>query len=316
MSFGKEQMVLKILDDKKTEQGCIYLILWNNYSQEWLNEDNISSHSIEVYNEMKIYNETISAPMINPKESLVYCRTTLGNQVLLEQKMECVKYCETNDLPIGYLVTDDVSGRHMKNLDYELGAFIPFLKEYNCIVVSNVEVLGRDIIKVMDFLFTMMKRNIDVHFIKENIIWNNDTTPENRFQVRDILNKVNLISDQKSKSYREETIKLKRLGHQLGTAPFGMKAKKINGIRKFVQNKSEQKIISEIISLYKENINKFENKKINTCQFILQKMKEKCSFFMKKNNIPYSPSFILKIVNKNLKIQEFAINNVMLSLKI
>ena len=101
---------------------------------------------------------------------------------------------------------------------------------------------------------------------------------------------------------------LRQLGHQLGTPPFGMKVININGIRKFVQNKGEQKLITKIMTLYKIFMSQNNNKKKLTFQLIIDKFKKDKTLEEKK--IPDNPNFIMKIVNKQLKMEEYSYNSI------
>jgi DNA invertase Pin-like site-specific DNA recombinase len=307
-SNKKEQVVLKIIRERQTVEGPQYLVKWSNLQSEWLNVEEVSPYTIEIYKEITYANIDISVPMENPKEALIYCRSSINQEQIEQQKDICIQYCKEACIPIEYLIKDDVSGRNMKNINYELGVFIPYLKEGNVIIVSEPDVLGRDIVKVTSFLYDMKQKGIDIHFVKQNIIFNKDTTPENKFKVRDILNKAELVSDKKSKSFRDKQMKLRKSGHQLGTPPFGMKVQNINGIRKFVTNKGEQKVVTKIMTLYKVFMVQNGNKKKQTYQSIIDKFKGDKT--LKENKIPDNPNFIMKIVNKQLKLEQIAYNSI------
>ena len=111
------------------------------------------------------------------------------------------------------------------------------------------------------------------------------------FEVRDVLNKVELESDRKSNYYREELRKMKKKGHRTGKPPFGMKAKKIGGIRKFVEDKKEQKIISRIMVLHKNSVN---------YKMISEIMKQEG--LVVDNRMLENPTFIKRIISKQKQI--------------
>lgn len=299
-----DRMVLKVLDDKVFPEGTKYHIQWTNLRKDWIDEKDVNPYTIQVYNELKRYNIDICYSMENPKSAFVYCRTSLSEAILNEQKKECVNYCKDNSLPIDYLGMEKISGRNMKNLEGELGAFIPHLNENNVIIVTSPEILGKDIMKVTDFMFKMKKRNIDIHFIRINVVWNKNTIPEDKFRVRDILNKFELESDKKSKSFIEKNIKLRKLGHKTGKPPYGMKAKKVNGIRRFVENPIEQKNIETIMNIYKS----FEDKKGIFIK--IAKLFEK-----HKDESLHNPNFIKSVVKRQNNLLNF-VNKNFISLKL
>ena len=286
-----DRMVLKILGECDSPEGKKYLIEWTNHRKEWSHESNINPYTIQIYRQIRRYNEDICSDMENPKTAFVYCRSSLNETEINTQKELCVSYCRDKNFPLDYLALDTASGRHMKNLESELGAFEKHLDNTNVIVVSSPEVLGKDIMKVTSFLYNMKKRNIDVHIVKLGIIWNKETKPEEMFEVRDVLNKVELESDRKSNYYREELRKMKKKGHRTGKPPFGMKAKKIAGIRKFVEDKKEQKIISRIMVLHKNSIN---------YKMISEIMKQEG--LVDENRMLENPTFIKRIVSKQKQI--------------
>tara|TARA_B110001469_G_C9636891_1_gene319451 strand:+ start:1638 stop:2606 length:969 start_codon:yes stop_codon:yes gene_type:complete len=305
---GKELVVLKIIGERHTVEGLQYLVMWSNSETDWLNENDISPYAIEIYKEIRHANIDISVPMVDPKEAFLYCRSSINQEQIEKQKEACIKYCNEACIPIGYIIKDNVSGRNMKNIDFELGVFTPYLKEGNVIIVSEPDVLGRDLVKVTSFLYDMKQKGVDIHFVKQKIIYNKDTNAESKFTIRDILNKAELVSDVQSKSFREKQMKLRKQGHQLGTPPFGMKVRNINGIRKFVTNNGEQKVITKIMTLYKVFMVQNGNKKKQTYLSIIDKFKGDKT--LEENQIPDNTNFIMKIVNKQLKLEHFVNNSI------
>ena len=286
---SQHKMILKVIAQKANK----YLVAWNNHSQEWLNEEDISPYALDIYRQIGDLNKEIVIPMENPKSALIYCRSTTGNNDI--QKNISGNYCKEKGFHIEYLLKDFVSGRKMKNMDSELGAFVPYLNSENVIIVSNPEVLGKDIFKVIGFLCEMFRKDVEVHFVEQNIVWNKETTPEEKFKIRQILNKEEFKSDQLSKDYRVKQMRLRMKGHKTGKPPFGFKAIKIKGVRKFVSHTKEQKNINDIMSLYRI----LSSEKKHTKKEIY----EKISVSLKKENILFeNPNFIKKIIVKQEKI--------------
>ena len=254
-----------------------YLVVWDNHSHEWIKEQDISPYALGIYREIGHLNRDIVIPMENPKSALIYCRSTTGQ--IEKQKHISAEYCRDNCYNIEYLVKDDVSGRKMKNMETELGYFIPHLNSDNIIVVTNPEVLAKDVFKVVKFLCEMFRKGIDVHFVEQDIIWNKDTTPEEKFKIRQILNQEELKSDKLSKKYRDNQIRLRMKGHRTGKPPFGFKVSKINGIRKFVEYGKEQKIIKDTMTIYNKFVNEKKYSKKKIYEMIFEKLKEKKVLF-------------------------------------
>ena len=286
---SQHKMLLKINAQNRDK----YLVVWDNHSQEWINEQDISPYALGIYREIEHLSRDIVIPMENPKSALIYCRSTTGQ--IENQKKISAEYCRDNCYNIEYLVKDDVSGRKMKNMETELGYFIPHLNSDNVIVVTNPEVLGKDVFKVVKFLCEMFRRGIDVHFVEQNIVWNKDTTPEEKFKIRQILNQEELKSDTLSKKYKDEQIRLRMKGHRTGKPPFGFRASKINGIRKFVEYRKEQKIINDTMNLYNKLVNDKKYSKKEIYEIVFEKLKE-------KSIILENPNFIKKIITRQERI--------------
>jgi len=285
---SQHKMVLKVISQKANK----YLVGWDNYFQEWLNEEDISPYTLNIYRQIEEMNKDIVIPMENIKSALIYCRSTTGNNE--SQKNISGNYCKEKGIHIEYLVKDNISGRKMKNRNSELGAFVPYLNSENVIIVSNPAVLGKDIFQVIGFLCEMFRKGIEVHFVEQNIVWNKETTPEEKFKIRQILNKEEFKSDQLSKEYRVKQKRLQMKGHKTGKPPFGFKAIKIKGVRKFVAHTKDQKIINDIMSLYKKlsSEKKYTNKAIY----------EKISVSLKKENVLLeNTNFIKNIIVKQEK---------------
>ena len=77
---GKEQVVLKIIGERQTIEGLQYLVMWTNLQSEWLNENDISPYTIEIYKEIRQANIDISVPMVDPKEAFIYCRSSINQE--------------------------------------------------------------------------------------------------------------------------------------------------------------------------------------------------------------------------------------------
>lgn len=166
------------------------------------------------------------------------------------QKEFCYKYCLNNNIIVDYAAYDEgVSGRNMKNLNYELGSWCPYLKSgQHMLVVYTPDRLGRNVERVQSFLNTMIDKNIDVYFVKENILWNKDIPSEKKRVIQHILIDAEYISNQTSERIKNTISRKKAQGHKLGKPPFGFKAyRDKKGVRKFKVCAKEDLIIKEIL---------------------------------------------------------------------
>ena len=229
------------------------------------------------------------------------------------QKEICYKACLEKNMLVDYAAYDEgVSGRNMKNINYELGAWCPYLKPgFHVLVVYTPDRLGRHNARVQAFLNTMIDRNIDVYFVKENILWNKDITSDKKRIIQHILTDAEYFSDQTSERIRNTISRKRAKGHKFGKPPFGFKAyRDIKGIRKFKVCSKEDLIIKEIIKMDKM-LNMNEDTKTKTKKAKYSIIKERINKSYKRNlthnmigNIIKKQATLniqsVKIANKNL----------------
>ena len=218
------------------------------------------------------------------------------------QKEICYKYCLKNNILVDYAGYDEgVSGRFMKNINYELGAWCPYLMSgIHMIIVLTPDRLGRHAARVQSFLNSMIDRNIDVYFVKEDILWNKHITSEKKRVIQQILIDAEYISNQTSERIKNTIKRKKAKGHKMGKPPFGFKAYHNNqGIRKFKMCPKEDLIIKDILKM--DKIYSIDSKKYTKkyrCEMI-----QKHVFKVYKRNL--SLNMIKNIIKKhnNIEIQ-------------
>lgn len=236
-------------------------VQWEDNSITEIDNKNLNHYSIETYKEITIYNSSINT-FFNKhnKKACIYLRISNRNDntSIGYQKQNCLNYLKQNNINLQYIASDiGVSGRHMKNLNKELGCFSGYLDSNNILVLNSVDRLSRDCTKGMVFLDKMCSKNIDVVFLKENIIYNKDINSIDKQKIQNILSNAEFYSNSDSEKIKN-IIKLKKQqGHYIGSVPpYGFKIKKINSIRKIEKDRNEQTNINLIIQLYKTQMSK------------------------------------------------------------
>lgn len=102
-------------------------------------------------------------------------------------------------------------------------------------------------------------KNITLHFVEENIQYNKDSTQGVRQLLVEALMKAHNESHNLSRRLKDINAHKKRLGNELGSAPYGMKIVNVNNIRKKIVNEEESNMIEFIKKIY--DIKEFNNNK-------------------------------------------------------
>lgn len=263
---AKSYNVLEILDEKTIENVKYFFVVWDDKTTDWVKENDISKITIENYYSIKQENAKIqqisqSKGIFNQnKEAFVYCRTSSKSNNPYEQSIDtqksiCFKYCEGNNIKIKYLGQDEgVSGRFQNNLKHELGFFSKYLEpNKHVLVVYTPDRIGRNSGKCINFLNQLSVKNIDVVFVKENIIYNKNMESHHRNTVQLMFVQAENYSNMASERIKNTISEMKKKGHYIGSAPIGWKIfKDNNGIRKMKKNNQEQEIIKFILKEYKK----------------------------------------------------------------
>ena len=232
------------------------------------------------------------------------------NDSIRTQLKLILDYCKAHQFHIKVIGIDKgVSGRFMNNYKHELGSSIEYFLSANVsnlekhLIVYTPDRLGRNAIKVNVFMDTMIQKNIDIHFIKENTIWNNKISSDNKMKIQSILMNAEYLSNQTSERIKNTFNRKKREGSKFGIAPFGKRAFKTGkGIRKFTNDNDEQAIISYIIKEYKTILKQTQCSYTpkNIRMLILQLNLNKIN----RRGKSFSYNMIYKIINEHIKENE------------
>ena len=232
------------------------------------------------------------------------------NDSIRTQLKLILDYCKEHQFHIKVIGIDKgVSGRFMNNYNHELGSSMEYFLSTNVanlekhLIVYTPDRLGRNAIKVNVFMDTMIQKNIDIHFIKENTIWNNKISSDNKMKIQSILMNAEYLSNQTSERIKNTFKRKKREGFKFGIAPFGKRAFKTGkGIRKFTNDDDEQTIISYIIKEYKTILTQtpYSYTPNNIRMLILRLKLNKIN----RRGKPFSYNMIYKIIKTHIKENE------------
>jgi DNA invertase Pin-like site-specific DNA recombinase len=274
--INEQDIINAVSGDVFTE----YFVLWGDLSTSWIKADDISHNAIETYKMLKEHNhqveininnsDALASANSNQKQAFVYSRISRKGDsdqyfVSLEsQRQQCFQYCLDNNIKIEFYGSDDgVSGKDFKNFKYELGYWSKHLENDKHILVTYTpDRIGRNLGKCVSYMDGLSTRNIDIHFVKEQITYNKNTQSHHKNIIHSLLVQSENFSNMASERVKNTVREMRKKGHHIGNAPIGMMIyKNNNGIRKMKHDPSERNIIKNIIKKHKQNLTQSITKK-------------------------------------------------------
>ena len=183
--------------------------------------------------------------------TIIYSRISSPNQAefngqhfsIENQISKCMEYCHDNCLLVMDTVSEVVSARNI-NMQKQLVEI--YNKYSNCnIVVYNITRFSRNTQHALDFVTKCKEKNINLHFVEENLQLNHFT---DMHRLRLGLSQAELESNQTSYRVKSNNMLLKSKGWVFGQAPYGYEAYKKRGVRKLKINKREKAITQFIVN--------------------------------------------------------------------
>lgn len=272
---------------------------WADGSVTEIDNKDLSEYTVKTFFEISKFN--LSLTNLNYiKYGCIYTRTSNSkNETSIQtQKNNCMKYLKKHNYQLQYIAVDEgVSGRNMGNIKRELGVFSGYLDSTNVLVLNSIDRLGRHSGKGMAFLEKMANKNIDVVFLNENILYNKDISSSDKLTVHNCLTQAEFLSNHTSEKIKKINQTKKNNGEYTGSiAPYGYQIEKKDK-RCLITNKSEQKIICDILKEYKVLLSKSCKKK-HIYQKISYKLKIQKT---KKRKTEFTESSIKRIIEQKIK---------------
>jgi len=245
---------------------------------------------------------------INERTAVIYTRCSKVNDISIEtQKDACSRYAYDSNmklLPFGYLEDNGISGRHGKNLiSGELAFWMKHIPNNSIIIVYSPDRFSRNTLKALEILEYLNSRDIIVYFVTSSITYSKDITSAQKAMVQNELMTAEKQSNDTSEKIKGTFKRLKDEGHVIGKAPYGLTNVLIDGIRKRINNNSENINIQKIKEKYCDIIENFDNYK-NECvrssnSSIIKYIIRWCnrSGIKNRNNLSFTQSTIKKIIN-------------------
>jgi len=209
-------------------------------------------------------NYKIPIPLGCSKNAIIYQRLSstqpnqynLGKDSLECQKKICDKFCQSNGLNIKY-TNMEIGSAYNNNLN-GIQKCVKELTKGDILVVCEVSRFSRNILLSSKLLEQITKKECFIYAVKENAWYYNnfDNThrPENTTFINYIVQAQTEAANTSTRIRRSIDFRKNR-GDTFGRPRYGMKIVRNNGIRKFVHDEDECKIISLIMELINNNKN-------------------------------------------------------------
>ena len=296
--------------DKKLYPNEYYEVQYVSGINEYLPAGNINQPCLETAKHVYYHNKYIKTP--KQTQGFIYARCSRENDVSIEtQRSLCFQYARQNNiklLPFGYVYDNNISARNMDNLNYELGFWSKYLQPNSHIIIYSVDRLSRNLIKGLLYLDDMLKKNISIHFVNDQLIYCNNMTAATKSMVQHQLQIAENFSNVTSEKIKATIKRKKAEGHVYGPAPYGFEVQIINGIRKHIPKTDELNNVHRISQQYNYIFDNFyrmtETRSIpKTETNIYKTLKRWCNrngLFNRKNELFTTPEIkrILDINNK------------------
>tara|TARA_B100001093_G_C26820919_1_gene1011837 strand:+ start:608 stop:1861 length:1254 start_codon:yes stop_codon:yes gene_type:complete len=266
LSSNNDNAVYKIHKHKKRNSKLWYYLEWlSDHSKSWVIEDDISDELIVVYNTIRKHNKSLRTKLsqqnqtINSKKAFVYARKSNTNDTSIENQLKHnSEYCFNNNISMEFCGIDNgVSGGldkrtgKMNNLQNgDLGFWKDYLHQDSILVCHSVDRLGRSLADVTSLINELHHKGVEFYFIQEEIHYTKNSPYSISNNVNSIIQNAENFSKLTSQKIKASIAQRRKDGHHIGKARFGYKTKRINNIRKLVQNEQTYPTILKIKELY------------------------------------------------------------------
>ena len=302
---NNDNAVFKIHKHKKQNGKLLYYLEWlSDHSKSWVMEDDISNELIVVYTTIRKHNKSLknklskSGQTVNSKKAFVYARKSNTNDTSIESQLkQNSQYCFNNNINMEFCGIDNgVSGGldkktgKMNNLQNgDLGFWKNYLHQDSILVCHSVDRLGRSLADITSLINELHHKGVEFYFIQEDIHYTKNSPYSVSNNVNSIIQNAENFSKLTSQKIKASIAQRKKDGHHIGKARFGYKTKRINNIRKLVQDEQSYPTILKIKELY----HKYK------LQVIPRHGRNKGATFLTKNEI--ISQIIADINNNNMR---------------
>ncbi len=148
--------------------------------------------------------------------TLGYLRVSTTNQTIENQEYALLQYAQKHNLKIDQYIQVVISSRQ-KDVNRKIDELFHSLSTGDTLIVTELSRLGRSVANVIDIINCLIKKQVNVHMIKENlIIESNNSNPMAMFMINVFASFGQLERDIISLRTKEALAARKAKGIQLG----------------------------------------------------------------------------------------------------
>ena len=248
----------------------VYIVTFMNNTIEEKKAIDINDYTLNVKKTVFDYNIKIKSKLTlenlipTTVNAIIYTRSSVDNGTSIDtQKQAMLDYALKNNMILdttnGYIEDNNVSGR-TNLIKGEISFWLPHLKDNSHLIIYSTDRFTRNMLHGLVLLDDMVKRNISIHFLKEEIIYDSNVSAAKKAMIQQELQTAEKYSNLTSEKIKGTLSRLRNEGYMFGKAKYGFETiKDNNGIRKHIIKNSERNNIDKIKRKYTEISNDFHN---------------------------------------------------------
>lgn len=192
-----------------------------------------------------------------------YIRVSTDKQSLSNQLFEIVDYCKAKnlDLKTSNVFQEVISTRKRKSERKELTLLLDKIKENDTLVVSELSRVGRDTIEVLQTIQELLKKDIELRLIKENLVINGADSITAKLLIP-MLSAINDLERQRISERTKQALATKKAqGIKLGRPKGSISKSKLDPHTETIQELLKKEVsiqaIAKIIGTSRQNLHRF-----------------------------------------------------------
>lgn len=192
-----------------------------------------------------------------------YIRVSTDKQSLSNQLFEIVDYCKAKnlDLKTSNVFQEVISTRKRKSERKELTLLLDQIKENDTLVVSELSRVGRDTIEVLQTIQELLKKDIELRLIKENLVINGADSITAKLLIP-MLSAINDLERQRISERTKQALATKKAqGIKLGRPKGSISKSKLDPHTETIQELLKKEVsiqaIAKIIGTSRQNLHRF-----------------------------------------------------------
>lgn len=168
-----------------------------------------------------------------------------GHTSLETQKRECEEWVKEKYPEADIVYYQDTHSARDTSKLMNLNVLLRKVRSGDVVLFYNVSRFARNLSQALNILCKLDKKDVKWVFVNDGLE-SDKLTAAKRHQLNIGLSNSQFESDQLSERVKKAFEYKRKIGSQLGRAPFGYKAQFDNGVRKFVKDEMEQDILKYI----------------------------------------------------------------------